>query len=69
VQGTSLTKTFTINFVLISRELELCDSTETPRGMSVDEQDSVFGETTNVEMLDTVPFGNSDTDDGESGTE
>ena len=54
---------------MISRELELCDLTETRAEMSVGEQDSVFGDTTRVEIWDTVPFGNSDNDDGESGTE
>ena len=69
MQGTSLTKTFTINFVLISRELELCDQTEMRAEMSVGEEDSIFGDTMRVEIWDTVPFGNSDNDDGKSGTE
>ena len=69
MQGTSFNKPFTINFVLISRELELCDLTETRAEMSIGEQDSIFGDTTRVEIWDTVPFGNSDNDDSESETE
>ena len=41
----------------------------TPGEMSVGEQGSVFGDSTSVEILDTVPFGNSDNDYRESGTE
>jgi hypothetical protein len=74
VQGISLTEIFTVNFELCTTvwhctELESGHSTETPGEMSVGMQGSVFGDSTSVEILDTVPFRNNDSDYGESETE
>jgi hypothetical protein len=52
-----------------SRELESWDPTDTATEMSVGGQDSIFSDCAHVEILDKVPFGKSDNDDGESGTE
>lgn len=55
--------------MLANREWESCDSTDTETEMSVGQQDSIFGDSADVEIWDKMTFGNGDEGSEESGTE